>query len=409
MTTLTGAETEFLPLDKARNSMERPADVWFMLIVGLLMTLGVTMVYSASVNVYGQPLDWNRWWNTPLRQAAYAAVGLVAMLFAAGVSSRFWSWHGSLGRMPVVFLTGVALMLLVLMLIPDIGIRALGARRALQLPGGLLNLTFQPAELAKVVIVIWLSAALTRDAAAARTPTWRGFAWTIAPAGALIVLTVVEDFGTAALMGLVTVVLLYVGAARWRHMVSLMTAGGVLGVVFILLKPHRIERILTFLSTSPDPQREGYHIKQSMLAIGAGGWWGRGLGNGVRKYGYIPHDENDFIFSIICEELGVIGGIVVIALFLALLWRGFLIATRSDNPFGRLLAIGLTLTIALQAAMNIAVVTDLVPTKGISLPFVSAGGSGLLCLGIAAGLIAAVGRGVRSAADSVQEKPGGHG
>jgi cell division protein FtsW len=164
------------------------------------------------------------------------------------------------------------------------------------------------------------------------------------------------------------------------------------GALLIAIKPYRWERLVAFFTGNADPSRGGYQITQSLIAIGAGGWWGRGLGAGVQKYDYLPHDENDFIFSIICEELGVAGGLAIIALFLLLLWRGFSIARRASDPFGRLLATGLTLMICLQAAFNIAVVTHIVPTKGISLPYVSAGGSGVLFLGIAAGLIAAVGR-----------------
>jgi cell division protein FtsW len=162
--------------------------------------------------------------------------------------------------------------------------------------------------------------------------------------------------------------------------------------VLVLVKQHRIDRIQSFFSKAPDMSGAGYQINQALLAIGSGGWFGRGLGAGVQKYGYLPQDNNDFILAIICEELGVVGGIVVVALFLTLLWRGWRISVNAPDNFGRLLALGLTLTICIQAAMNIGVVTKSIPTKGISLPFVSAGGSGVVFLGLAAGLLAAVGR-----------------
>ncbi|RMF81072.1 MAG: hypothetical protein D6744_07550 [Planctomycetota bacterium] len=150
-------------------------------------------------------------------------------------------------------------------------------------------------------------------------------------------------------------------------------------------------RVMSFIESWSDLSKASYQVTQSLIAIGSGGWWGRGLGAGVQKYGYLPQDNNDFIFAIVCEELGIVGGLVVIALFLLLLWRGWRIACATLNPFGRLLAAGVTLMICLQAAFNIAVVTNCVPTKGISLPFVSAGGSGVLFLGMAAGLLASVG------------------
>ena len=145
-----------------------------------------------------------------------------------------------------------------------------------------------------------------------------------------------------------------------------------------------------FLPEAPDPQGAGYQIDQALIAIGSGGWCGRGLGAGVQKL-YLPQANNDFILAIICEELGIVGGLTIVGLFVLLLWRGWWIARQAPDRFGQLLALGLTLTITLQAAFNVAVVTDSVPTKGISLPFVSTGGSGVMFLGLAAGLLAAVG------------------
>ena len=211
-------------------------------------------------------------------------------------------------------------------------------------------------------------------------------------AGLLVGLTGIEDYGTAAVMGLVMLALLFAGRARWKHLglIGLVALAG--GTALVLVKHHRIERIQSFFSKVPDTTGAGYQINQALLAIGSGGWYGRGLGAGVQKYGYLPQDNNDFILAIICEELGVVGGIVVVTLFLVLLWRGWRIAVNAPDGFGRLLALGLTLTICLQAAMNVGVVTKSIPTKGISLPFVSAGGSGVVFLGLAAGLLAAVGR-----------------
>jgi cell division protein FtsW len=214
----------------------------------------------------------------------------------------------------------------------------------------------------------------------------------VVSSGALIGLTAIEDYGTAALMGGVMLVLLFVARARWTHLGLLGVLAVAAGVGLIIVKPHRMERIKTFVSEAPDPMGAGYQINQAMLAIGSGGWTGRGLGEGIQKYGYLPQDNNDFILAIICEELGVAGGVFVVVLFLALLWRGWRIAARAPDPFGKLLALGLIMTISLQAAMNIGVVTNSIPTKGISLPFVSAGGSGVVILGVAAGLLAAVGR-----------------
>jgi len=186
--------------------------------------------------------------------------------------------------------------------------------------------------------------------------------------------------------------MLLLAGARWLHLIATGLLGAAAGAALILLEPYRLRRIIIWLTEEPDPTGGGYQITQSLIAIGSGGWWGRGLGAGVQKYGYLPQDNNDFILAILCEELGVVGGLAVVALFLLLVWRGWRISANAPDSFGRLLAAGITLTICLQAAFNIGVVTNSVPTKGISLPFVSAGGSGVLFLGLAAGLLASVGR-----------------
>ena len=241
-----------------------------------------------------------------------------------------------------------------------------------------------------MVLVVWLAALLTRPGCDL-TSLRRGFAPAIASAGVLILLTGIEDFGTSALMGVIAFGMLLLAGARWTHLIGTALLGVVAAAGLLMLKPHRWQRVVTWLSEEPDPAGEGYQVAQSLIAIGSGGWWGQGLGAGVQKYGYLPQDNNDFVFAIVCEELGIVGGMAVIVLFLLLLWRGWRIARRALDPFGRLLAAGITLLICLQAAFNIGVVTNSVPTKGISLPFVSAGGSGVLFLGMAAGLLAAVG------------------
>ncbi|HMQ16270.1 MAG TPA: FtsW/RodA/SpoVE family cell cycle protein, partial [Phycisphaerae bacterium] len=258
----------------------------------------------------------------------------------------------------------------------------------------------QPSELAKPALIVWLAALLTRPRARVGHVA-HGYLPALGSAGLLIGLTVIEDFGTAALMGVVAMAMLFWAGARWLHLGVTALVGVVASLALVLIEPYRWQRIITFFSANPDPQREGYQVNQALIAIGSGGWLGRGLGAGVQKYDYLPQDNNDFIMAIVCEELGIVGGLAVIALFLLLLWRGWLISRRAPDAFGRLLAAGLTLTICLQAAFNIGVVTNSIPTKGISLPFVSAGGSGLLFLGVAAGLLAAVG------GRAVGERPGG--
>ena len=362
------------------------------LLAGLLMTLGAVMVYSASVSLTGGEPTWRQWWNTPLRQSVFALVGFGVMLWVAHLDYRLWIWEKSGDGWWAGALYILALGCLIAMLIPGVGVSALGARRAIVVLRSPLTLSFQPAELAKVIMVVWLAALLTRPQLDLSSFRY-GFAPAIGSAGLLVLLTGIEDYGTAALMGVIAVAMLLMAGARWWHLIGTGLVGLLAGAGLLMMRPHRLQRVLTWISEEPDPAREGYHITQSLIAIGSGSWWGRGLGAGVQKYGYLPQDNNDFVFAILCEELGIVGGIAVIVLFLLLLWRGWRISRLALDPFGRLLAAGITLLICLQAAFNIGVVTNSVPTKGISLPFVSAGGSGVLFLGIAVGLLASVGGG----------------
>jgi cell division protein FtsW len=390
-------------------AIERLYDPAVIFIAGALMALGVAMVYSASVTVEGPGFNWRQWWDSPLKQCVFAFGGFLVMLIAAHVDYRVLAWERRGDGWRSGALLVLALALLVAVFIPGVGHESLGARRSIMVFRGPPAIQFQPSELAKVIVVIWLAALLTRpsegggqDVRPTRVarPVPRGhirhfrsgFLPAVLSAGAMIGLTGIEDYGTAALMGIVMLVLLFVARARWSHLSLLVLAAGAAGAALVVIKPHRVGRLKTFFADAPDPMGAGYQINQALLAIGSGGWTGRGLGAGLQKYGYLPQDNNDFILAIICEELGVVGGMVVVALFLALLWRGWSIARQAPDPFGRLLAIGLTLTICLQAAMNVGVVTNSIPTKGISLPFVSAGGSGVVFLGLAAGLLAAVGR-----------------
>jgi len=364
---------------------------WVVLLVaGALMTLGVVIVYSASVTVKSPPFDPARWWDSPLRQGVFALLGFVGMALIAQIPVRCWGWRDRGWCAPVVLLT-LSTLLLLAVFVPGIGVNRLGAQRAIVLLSSPISLSFQPSELAKVALVLWVAAVIARQGRR-MDHLFGGFVFVVLPSLILVALTGIEDFGTAALMGLVLIGMLVLGGARKRHVLGLVALGACGGVALVAMKSYRLQRLLAFWFADENAGAdERYQVTQSLIAIGSGGWWGRGLGQGVQKYGYLPQDNNDFIYAIVCEEFGVAGGLVVIGLFLLLLMRGWRISRNAPDAFSRLLAAGITLTLCLQAVINIAVVTDLVPTKGISLPFVSAGGSGVVFLGLAAGLLAAAG------------------
>lgn len=387
---IAAAHYELPPLSaEFERDAARAADPVIVLIVGLLMSIGVVMVYSASVRLETPALPWPQWWNSPLRQGVFSLVGFVVLIVVARVDHRIWAWQRPGDSTWSGTMLVLAIALLALVLVPGIGQTGNGARRALGIPGA-GGLSFQPSELAKVALCIWLAAFLTRPQFDVRAGAL-GFFAALASAGALIGLTGIEDFGTAALLGVVTLGVLFVANARLRYLAVTVVMGAAAGAVLLLSKSYRRERLMAFFSEKSDPSAEGYQVTQALIAITSGGWLGRGLGEGIQKYGYLPQDNNDFIFAIVCEELGIVGGLIVVALFLALLLRGWWIVRHADGAFDRLLAAGVTLTLCSQAAINLAVVTELVPTKGISLPFVSSGGSGVIFLGCAAGLLASVG------------------
>lgn len=403
MTTLTTwfqanpADPPTAPAQDTPRVASTAFDPTIIMLVGALMTLGVAMVYSASVTLSTPPiwqteLDrseiWQVLWDRPLRQALFAVAGFLAMLAAAHLNVQWLAWRTPSAGRRLLALYILAVVTLLLMFVPGLGRTALGATRWITVIPGVLSI--QPAEIAKIVLVIWLAALAATPYFNLRSP--KGFLFAGGSGLILIGLVAVEDFGTGALMGVVMFALLVVGGARPLHLTLVSLAGSALAAAFLLSRSYRLDRLQDFFSGDADPLGAGYQIRQALLAIGSGGWWGRGLGSGIRKYDYLPQDYNDFILAIICEELGIVGGLVVVGLFVALLARGWWLAGRAETAFAQRLAVGLTLMICLQAAFNIGVVTQSVPTKGISLPFVSAGGSGIVFLGIAAGLLAAVGR-----------------
>jgi cell division protein FtsW len=247
--------------------------------------------------------------------------------------------------------------------------------------------SFQPSELAKWAVVIFLAAFLSRFSQ--KKHSFTGFFLIAAAVPAIAVsLIVSEDFGTAAFIAILALLMLWLGGAVWWHLLVPMLVAVPGFITAILVSPTRIKRVTDFL----DPDVISYQAHQSLLAISSGQWFGRGLGRGVLKYGHLPEDTTDFIFSIVCEELGFAGAIMVIILFVLFLVLGLRVAMRSRDPFAKLLSAGIVLAIVLQAAINIGVVTVVLPTKGIPLPLISAGGTSMLLTAAAVGILLNIAR-----------------
>jgi cell division protein FtsW len=357
-------------------------------VVAALMTIGVVMVASATASLDDAFLSGPLWRSTVARQALFAALGFVTMLVFARVGCRPFAWRPSSAWQPAVGLVVLACLCLAIVLVPGVGLERNGARRWLPVGPPACGICFQPSELGKVAMVVALAAFLAHRRLRVRSVAT--FLPAILVVGALCGLVGLEDFGTSALLAMTGGAMLVVAGCRLPHVVLATVPGLGAAAWLIRAEPYRWERITSFLDIWAQPQGAGYHPIQSLATIASGGWSGRGLGAGIQKYGYLPASHSDFIFAVLCEEAGLLGGLTVLGLFGALLWLGIRTMRRADSAFPRLVAFGVTMVVCLQAVINLAVVAVVAPTKGIALPFVSAGGSGIVFLGLLAGLLAGV-------------------
>ena len=356
-----------------------PFDLVLLAAALILTTLGVVMVYSASAisaeQTMGKPLYFVE------RQLAWAVVSLAAMTWFSRLDyNRLREWLG-----PIYAAT--AFLLLAALFFHPIA----GARRWIHLgPIGL-----QPAEFAKLTSVIFLSSYLDKRHSKLGSPL-HGLVIPLGVVGVLLLLIGKEpDLGTPTLMFAAALLVLFVAGARMRWLAGAIGAAIPVVIEELWRKPYRRARLMTFLHPFENIKGTGYQLAQAILAVGSGGWLGKGLGGSQLKLMYLPKPYTDFIFPVICEELGLIGALVVLALFAAILIRGVQIARRAPNLFGTLLACGITFTMTLQAFFNIAMAIGLLPTKGIPLPFLSFGGSSLLSTLIGVGILLNISRQAR--------------
>jgi len=375
----------------------RTQDLLTLTVLSLLL-LGVVMVQSASAGA-AMRTDWH-WSANGIKDATFAAAGLATFLLVGAFNYAWLAKIPTRGwKSPILWILGITILANVVVLVPHIGVSVNGARRWLRLG----PVQIQPSELAKWAVVIYLAFWL------AKRPVnlnhfFTGFLPTLIPIAALCLLVIIEDFGTATLIALAALMMLLAGRVKWWHLLLVVPPVMAAGLWFVMHKEYRWRRITAFVNPYAAPQREGYHMIQSLLSFATGGWTGRGLGNGIQKLGYLPEDTTDFIFAVICEELGIFGALLTVALYLGLLYCAWQTVRMKMDNFGRLLAFGIGVMVATQALINIAVATVSVPTKGLSLPLVSAGGSGLIITCGALGLLRSVSR-YKNKADPVEADP----
>lgn len=330
-----------------------------------LVLSGLIMILSAS-SVKAEQLFSNSHYFF-INQLKYLAVALII----AAVIYKFK--YKKLKEM-APYLLLISLATLILVLIPGVGRMAGGSRR--WLPLGPIN--FQPSELAKFTIVIYLAAYIDRNKEKIKKIK-NGVLPPVAVIAIISFLILLEpDLGTAVTLAAVAAAMIFIGGIKISVLIILGLISSVLAAVAIIIEPYRRQRLLTFLNPWQDPLDSGYHIIQSLLALGSGGLFGVGAGNSHQKFLYLPEPGTDFIFAVLGEEFGLIGTLFIISLYFLLAWRGLKIASRVDDTFGSMLAVGITSMIVIQALINMAVVTSLLPITGITLPLISYGGSSLV-------------------------------
>ncbi|MCP3057981.1 putative lipid II flippase FtsW [Myxococcus sp. K38C18041901] len=339
-----------------------------------LVTMGLVMVYSASAVLAQDKLGDSLYFFK--RQVTAAGMGLVAMAVAMKVGWR------KLARWAYPLLLA-AIVLLVLVAIPGIGSTAGGARRWIRLPG----FSLQPAEVAKFAWVVYLSYSLAKKREKVATFSV-GFLPHLALCGILVMLCMLQpDFGSSVLLVFMLFVLLFAAGAKLSYLVGSILLALPLAYVAIASSPYRMKRILAFLDPWAHRHDVGYQVAESLMSIGSGGVSGLGLGDGRQKLFFLPEAHTDFIFAILGEETGLIGVGVLVVLYALVLWRGVRASLAAGESFGTYLGLGISSIIAFQATVNMCVAMGLLPTKGLTLPFVSYGGSSLVVLMGAAGVL----------------------
>lgn len=349
----------------------------FLALVGVLLGLGLLMVYSSSIT--SRPTEFE--WVHLRRHLAAAVVGIGLATIAFTRSEKFWRTTA-----PIWF--ALTIVLLVAVLIPGVGTRVKGAQRWIRIAG----VSVQPSEIAKIVVPMmtcWLLARSMRN----EQRTWRQLLWVLSPTLVAAPLVLIEpDLGTAAFLVLGTIVALWVSGWPLRHFAAGLLLIFPMGLGFLFLKPYQQRRIIGFLETWNDLDAAPYQIRQSLVSLGAGGLWGEGLGKGFQKLSFLPEANTDFVFAVMGEELGLVGTLGLLAVWSGLYLSGVrLLSVLDFRSFAFRTGFTLLTMFVVQALMNVAVVTAMVPPKGISHPLLSAGGSNLvgslLLLGIVGSLL----------------------
>ena len=366
-------------------------DYDLMLIIVFLTCFGLVMLYSSSA--YSALSDFNDDMAYFGKQALISAVSFGIMILVSKIDYHIYGAFSD-------FFYWIAMVMMALVRFSPLGVEAYGSRRWLQLPG---NMTLQPSEIMKIAVILYISYEICRlgKKATSREGLVRVMAYGLIAAGGVMFFT--DNLSTALIVLTITCLLVFVIHPKLKPFIQLVAAGGVVITIAVLVLANyaqnsdnfRIGRIVTWLNPEGNMDGGGFQVMQGLYAIGSGGFWGKGLGNSTQKLGIIPEVQNDMILTIVCEELGVFGAIVVLLMFGFMLYRLMFIARNAPDLYGSLIVTGIFAHIALQVTLNIAVVTNLIPTTGITLPFISYGGTSILFLMTEMGIALGVSRTIK--------------
>ncbi len=359
--------------------LNNPIDFTLLIVILLLLAIGLIMVLSASSpSALSESGDSYKYFS---KQLLFAIMGIIAMLFISKIDYRFY-------RKFYKHAWIISLILLALVLVMGKNIN--GSKRWIYLTE---TLSFQPSELVKILMIVFYAGILTknRDELSKYNQGFLKHMCLLAPIIGLLMLQ--PHFSASIVIIGICSIMMIVAGCKFKHFALTIGSVGIPGAIaLIIFSPYRLQRVVTFLNPWQDPTGDGWQVIQSLYAIGSGGLFGAGLGDSKQKYLYIPEPHNDFIFSILGEELGFIGCAIVLILFAIFIWRGVLIAMKAPDMFGSLIAVGITSLVAIQVIINVAVVTSSMPATGMPLPFFSYGGTALFVLLCEMGILLNVSR-----------------
>ena len=373
-----------IPVSRAAPALKRAAqeqldrvDPVLLLTSLALLAIGLVMVTSASISVADRNLSSPFYYLQ--RQAIFIVLGLVAAWFVYQIRLVHWEKSG-------MALLGFSLFLLILVLLPGVGKEVNGSTRWISL--GVFNL--QVSEAVKLFLIIYIAGYLVRHGEAVRTSIW-GFIKPMLMVGLAALLLLLEpDFGATVVIIGTVLGMMYLGGVRFMQFVSFLVLFGAAALLLVVSSPYRMERLTSFMNPWADPFDSGFQLTQSLIAIGTGGWFGTGLGGSVQKLFYLPESHTDFLFAVLSEELGFVGVCTIIALYSILFYRATRIALQAEkcgNRFAAYIAYGIGIWLAMQAVINMGVNMGMLPTKGLTLPLMSYGGSSLVISCMAIGLL----------------------